>query len=97
MLNGTLSTATAAIPFSGCTVAAAKVTLGAATTPASYQWQVSDDNANWANVGTSTAAVANATTAIMMPAGVCANWARLIVSSAGTGQTGTVVALNATS
>jgi len=97
VLNGTLSTATAAIPFSGCTVAAAKVTLGAATTPASYQWQVSDDNVNFANVGTSTATVANTTTAIMMPAGVCANWARLIVSSAATAQTGTVVALNATS
>jgi hypothetical protein len=41
--------------------------------------------------------VANTTTAIMMPAGVCANWARLIVSSAATAQTGTVVALNATS
>ena len=97
VLNGTNGTATADMPFTGCKAASAKVTLGAATTPATYQWQVSDDRANWSNVGTATAAVVSATTTIALPAGVIGNWARLIVTAAATGQTGTVVALQATS
>jgi hypothetical protein len=97
LLSGTLNATSSAVPITGCDALTAKVLLGAATTPGTYQIQVSDDGANWAGVGTATAATANATLLLVMPAGISANFARVICTSAATAQTGTYVAINAIS
>ena len=92
LLAGTAANTSATYDFNGCTVLTALVTIGAATTPATYQWQVSADGTNFANVGTATPAVASSTTPIILN-GFAARQARLIVTSGATAQTGTVVAL----
>lgn len=98
VLNGTAAAATAALPVAGCDKITAKVAVGAVTTtPGTYQLQVSDDNVNWSNVGTATPAVANSTVTFSAPAGTLADWARVIVTSAASGQTGTYVAIQAAS
>lgn len=95
VLNGTLNAFTAALNVAGCRNITGKVALGAATTPATYQLQVSDDNVNWTNVGTATVAVASNQIAFSAPAGTVADWARIIVTSAGTSQTGTFASIHA--
>lgn len=94
VLNGTVSTPTASLLITGCKIVTAKVLIGAATTPATYQIQVSDDNVNWVNVGAATPAVANSMVTFSV-ADLAADWARVIVTSGATGQTGTYVALQA--
>ena len=97
LLSGTLNAVSASVPIAGCTAVTAKVAIGAATTPGTYQLQVSDDGANWTSVGTATPAVANQTVAFFMPVGLTANFARVVCTSGATGQTGTFVAINAVS
>jgi hypothetical protein len=98
VLNGTATTPTAALNVAGCKQIAAKISVGAiTTTPGTYQIQVSDDNAAWSGVGTPTAVAANTTLTLVAPAGVTADWARVIVTGAATGQTGNYVAIQATS
>ncbi len=92
VLNGTVSTPTASFRFDGCTNLNARVVLGAASVPATYQWQISGDNANWSNVGTPTAAAASTATNISVT-GVATMWGRLIVTSGATSQTGTHIEL----
>ena len=96
LLSGTLNATSAAVPIAGCTTLTAKVSIGAATTPATYQLRISDDGASWSTVGTATAAVANGTVAFAMPVGLSANFAQVICTVAGSGQTGNYVAINAT-
>ena len=95
LLSGTLNATSSSYMIGGCSVVNARVTIGAATTPGTYQIQVSSDGANWANVGTATAAVASSTVSLSV-VGISARFARVICTSAATGQTGTVVAINAT-
>lgn len=95
VLSGTFSAVTAALPVAGLSKITAKISLAAAATGATYQMQLSDDNVSWSNVGTATVAVANNVTTISVPAGICADWARVICTSAGTGQTGNYVSLQA--
>jgi hypothetical protein len=95
VLNGTISTPTAALYIAGCLELVAKITITTAATPATYQLQLSDDNVNWTNVGTATVAVVNSTIALIMPSGLLADYARVIVTSAGTTQVGTVVSIQA--
>lgn len=96
VLSGVITTPTQSILISGCKEVTVKLAIGAATTGGTYQLQISDDNINWSNVGTATVAIANTVTSFFLPVGLTANWARVIVTSAATGQTGTYVALNAT-
>ncbi len=97
LLSGTLNNTSAALPIAGCKALTAKVSLAAATTPGTYQIQVSDDNAAWSNVGTATVGIANGVLTLIAPAGLTANFARVICTSAATGQTGNYVAINAVS
>lgn len=97
LLSGTLNAVSASVPITGCKALTAKVSIGAATTPGTYQIQVSDDNANWISVGTATVAIANQTVAFSMPAGLTANFARVACTSGATAQTGNYVAINAVS
>jgi hypothetical protein len=98
VLNGTATTPTGALNVAGCKQIAAKISVGAiTTTPGTYQIQVSDDNSAWSGVGTPTAVAANTTLTLISPAGVAADWARVIVTGAATGQTGNYVAIQATS
>lgn len=96
VLNGAVNTPTAALYVAGCSNITGKVSIGAATTPAFYQLQVSDDGVNWANVGTATQAIANSSISFSAPAGTVADWARINVPTAGTGQTGVVTSIQAT-
>jgi hypothetical protein len=95
LLSGTLSAASAAYDVSGCFNINARVVLGAATTPGTYQIQVSDDSISWASVGTATAAVANSTINLTA-SNIVARFARVIVTSGATAQTGTYVSIAAT-
>lgn len=95
VLNGTNGSATSAINIAGCASITAKVLLGAAAPAATYQIQLSDDAANWSNVGTATIGVANGTLTLAAPIGMVANFARVIVTSGGTGQSGLYVAIMA--
>jgi hypothetical protein len=95
VLNGTLSTATASMHIDGCRIVELKFTAGAiATTPGAYQIQLSDDNVNWVNVGSPVTAVASSTVRTSVT-DVAAAFARAIVTTGATGQTGTVLALSA--
>jgi len=93
LLSGTLAAASAAYDMTSCKILTAMVVLGAATTPASYQIQVSHDSVNWSNVGVSTAAVASAATTFSA-INIAARFARVICSAGATAQTGTYVALS---
>lgn len=97
LLTGTLNATSASVPIAGCKALSAKVSLAAAGTPGTYQIQISDDNAAWSNVGTATIAIANSVLTLVMPAGVTANFARVICTVAGATQTGNYVAINAVS
>jgi hypothetical protein len=95
VLNGTLSTATAAMHIDGCSTVHLKFTAGAiTTTPGAYQIQLSDDGTNWVNVGSPVTAVASSTVQTSVT-DVAAAFARAIVTTGATGQTGTVLALTA--
>jgi hypothetical protein len=73
------------------------VNSGAATTPAQYQLQVSNDTvAGWSNVGTAVTSVASSVVA-SSPTPVNAKFARIICTSAGTGQTINFVNINSIS
>lgn len=91
-LNGTINATTSSYSITGCIVINARINIGAATTPGTYQIQVSDDNLNWSSVGTATAAVANSVITISVTDTV-AQFARVICTSAGTGQTGNYIAI----
>lgn len=97
LLSGTLNATSASIIVAGCKAITAKVSLGAATTPGTYQIQLSDDSAAWSNVGTATVGIASGVLTLIAPVGVTANFARVICTSAATGQTGNYVAINAVS
>lgn len=92
LLNGTLNANSASYDITGCKIINARINLGAATTPATYQIQVSDDGVAWSNVGTATPAVQNAVTTISVN-NICARFGRVTCTSAGTGQTGNYVSL----
>ena len=94
LLSGTLNAVSTAYDMTGCKVVSAKVTLGAATTPASYQLQVSDDGVNYAKVGSQVAAVANGTTLITSNGLAVGRFWQVVCTSAGSSQTGTVIALS---
>ncbi len=93
VLNGTLNATTGAAWIAGCSKISARITIGSATTPAAYQIQVSSDGVNYANVGSPTNAIASSSIHFSV-SDIAANWARVIVSSAATGQTGTVVSIS---
>jgi len=95
LLSGTASATGSAFRIDGAKNVAVNVTLGAATTPASYQIQVSADGTNWSAVAAGTAAVANSTTRYTAT-GITERFVRVAVTSAATGQTGTVVSISAT-
>ena len=91
-----------ALPYSepmmcpGATSFTAYVTLGAASGPAYYQWQVAPTPTGpWTGIGTPTVGVASATTAISATTTIPVQFARLIVSTAATSQTGASVLLTA--
>lgn len=91
VLSGTLSAATSGYDVIGCKVINAFVTIGAATTAGTYQLQISNNNGtSWINVGTATQAVADSTIMLSIT-NVAARRARVICTSAATGQTGTRV------
>lgn len=94
VLNGTAAAFTTTLDISGCRNLLALVTLGTAGTAATYQWQISADGTNWANVGTAVLATATATTAVQSTT-TGGRFGRLIVTIAGVTQVGTVVALTA--
>lgn len=91
VLNGTLNATTSSYNTAGINNLNVTVTLGAATTPGTYQIQVSNDGSNWASASTATAAVANSTISIPRTVGVLGRFSRLICTSAATSQTGTLV------
>lgn len=94
LIAGTASTNGAAFDIVGCKVINAAVCIGAATTPATYQLELSNDGANWTKVGTATAAVANSTVRFGV-SDVSACFARVVVTSGATAQTGTYVSITA--
>lgn len=91
LLSGTLNSTSASYNMAGIDTMSANVTIGAATTPGTYQIQVSNDGVNWAAASVATLAVANSTVTIPRTAGVMGRFARLICTVAATAQTGTVV------
>jgi hypothetical protein len=92
LLSGTLNATSSAYLVTGCRTINARVALGAATTPGTYEIQVSDDGTNWSSVGTPTVAIANNVMTLRV-ADIVARWARVRCTSAATGQTGTYVAI----
>jgi hypothetical protein len=94
LLAGTLNAVSAPLTVAGAHALAAFVTLAAGGTPGSYVLEVSPDGVNWVPVGGPTAAVAGATISLEGTF-VPAQYARVRCSAAGTGQTGSVVALTA--
>lgn len=97
VLAGTpINSATPAYQVAGCLSVTATVTIGAATTPATYKLQGSADGTNWFDRAPAVAAVANTTIVIANTANIHARFARVLVSVAGTAQTGTVVSITGT-
>lgn len=80
--------------IAGCTNVTYLAVQGAATGPASYQIAVSNDNVNFALVGSPVSAVASKTTAISAT-GVAARYCQLQVTTAATSQAPTVFAMSA--
>ncbi len=93
LLSGTLNATSTAYDISGAKQITCAIALGAATTPGSYQLQVSNDNVNWAAIGAAQAGTANAM--VMWTNSVSARFARVICTSAGSGQTGTYLGIYA--
>lgn len=96
-INGT-ATAGAGYPTHGNGNIAADINLGTATNPATYQLQVcafnSTNASDWANVGTATLAVQNASTRVSA-SGITEAFFRVICTVAGTSQAANYVALTA--
>lgn len=90
----TLNSATPSYWVEGSNYISAIVSSGAATTPASFQVEISADGTNWAAIGTATASAANTTTVVFGNFAV-AKFARVRVTAAGTGQTLNYVSLTA--
>lgn len=95
LLNGTPFAISNTYDISGCAMVGMAITIGAATTPASYQMQMSVDGVNFWFVGNVTA-VTNSTVVFNAPNGFFGHWLRVACSGAGTAQTGVVVAVMAT-
>lgn len=93
LLAGTASAASAAYQVVGCRAIAASITIGAATTPAQYNIQGSLDGINWFDIASRVPALANSTVCVISTSGAVARFARVIVSIAGSAQTGVVVGL----
>ncbi len=86
VLTGTLNATTNSFDISGCTSICARINTGTiTTTAATYTIQLSDDNSLWSSVGTTTASVASSTVTITCP--TVGHYIRLLVVSAGSGQT----------
>lgn len=96
ILNGTLNATTGNFLIAQLKSITAYITIGAATTPATYQVQISNDSVNWANGSAAVPAVASSTVAIPVTSGIAARFARIICTSAGTAQTGIVVSIGGT-
>ena len=96
ILNGTLNATTGNFLIAQLKSITAYITIGAATTPATYQVQISNDSVNWANGSAAVPAVASSTVAIPVTSGIAARFARIICTSAGIAQTGTVVSIGGT-
>lgn len=92
LLAGTLNASSAAYRCDGSTTVSATVTLGAGGTPGTYALQFSADGVDWYQPGTPVVAVANGTI-VVTQTNVAAPYTRVVVTSAGTGQTGTVVSI----
>lgn len=90
----TLNSATPSYWVEGSSYISAIVSSGAATTPATFQAEISADGTNWAAIGTATASAANTTTLIFGNFAV-AKFARVRVTAAGTGQTLNYVSVTA--
>ena len=90
----TLNSATPSYWVEGSNYISAIVSSGAATTPASFQVEISPDGTNWAVIGTATASAANTTTLVFGNFAV-AKFARVRVTAAGTGQTLNYVSITA--
>lgn len=95
LLAGTAATNGVSFNIFGCKTVTSFITIGAATTPASYKIQGSMDGVNWYDMSTVVAAVANSTVQVTSNTGVVARFGRVVVSAAATAQTGTVVGLSA--
>ncbi len=93
ILNGTLNATTGNFLVAQLKSITAYITIGAATTPATYRIQLSNDGVNWANGSDAVPAVASSTVAIPVTGGLAARFARIICTSAATAQTGTVVSI----
>ena len=96
ILNGTLNATTGNFLVAQLKSITAYITIGAATTPGTYQVQLSNDAVNWASGSAAVPAVASSTVAIPVTVGLTARFARIICTSAATAQTGTVVSIGGT-
>lgn len=98
LLAGTLNAVSATYQAAGCPGLTASVTLGAATTPASYKLQgsASGVSTEFYDLSAAVSAVANSTIAITNTGNLHARFVRLLVSAAGTAQTGTVTSITGT-
>lgn len=97
VLSGTAAAATAGYNVSGCKTINARVYLATTTTPAAYMPQMSDDSVYFSNVAaTATTAFAAGVTNIAVT-NASGRFFRLLVTTAGTTQTGNVVCITATS
>lgn len=95
LLNGTLDAASGAYLAAGCkslTLAVTAATI--TTTPGTYVLEGSMDGSNWYPISAPLVAAADSTVAVASTAGMVANKVRARCSSAASGQTGTVVAIN---
>jgi hypothetical protein len=93
VLSGTLSATTAVYNMESCPSVVAYVNIGAATTPGTYQLQVSQDGITWSNASTATPAVASSQVVFSSTSGTRGKFWRLSVSSAASAQTGNYVNL----
>jgi hypothetical protein len=91
----TLNSVTPSINITGCSILTMQVSSGAgATVNPTYNFQLSHDNTNWFTPGGG-ASVAPSTNQFAASANYVASWARIIITSAGTGATQNFVVLNA--
>lgn len=90
----TLGSATPAFLTEGANNLSAIVASTSATTPATYQLQVSSDGSVWANVGTATASTATGAVSFSV-VGVVSKYARVVVTAAGTAQVLNYVSITA--
>lgn len=94
LLSGTLNATSSTYQVAGCGSITASITIGAATTGGTYKLQGSHDGGtNWFDLSSTVVAVASSTVQVTSTAGIVARHARVICSSAATGQTGTQVCI----